>query len=1134
LANNNTSTDAVDIGFYGKYTPSGTTLYSGLFREALTGKYRLFKGLEDEPTTTVNTGGTGYAVATLVASLEGNVIGNVVGNLSGNVTGGSISGTTGLFTDNVNIAGTLVIDDELTIEGSAFGRIEIGGASGGYIDLKAPHTDDYDLRIITSSGGNEITTATGDLIFNTAETLALTIDTSQDATFVGGVTASSFSGNLTGNVTGNVTGDLTGNVTATSVLADGVTATTQSDGDNSTKVATTAYVDTAIEGHDTLAEVLAGGNTTGGTDIAVSANDDITFADNSKIILGAGSDLEIYSDGTDNYITQSSGTDLIFTIESSEMIRIQSGGDISISESNPGNASRFYVNGFGYSTAAWAVGTSTGTFVGQITSSGNKLQIKSEENNDIQIGDATSLNIIHIDTSEDSVGINTANPSSYTKHELVVTAPDEGGVTIASGTDEAAYLAFADSTTSPVHFIRVDHDTDAFQLHSRSTFSFQILEGVEVLGLNDVGGGTAIFAGNVGITGKTPAYGLNLAQGTGSGNKIAWTDGAPNFAASIYANSSTDKLTFATKNASNVETTALEIDISQNSTFAGNVKIGSSTTGTPALNADDLVIDKGASESGITLISTAAATIRFGDAANTSIGSVEYNHNSNYMRFSTNNAERMRIDSSGNVGIGVSSLQSWARLQVAGTAGAQTGANQALYVTAPSTTAGEGVGIRLSAASGSNEAVGIIGMVNNASGNAGSMTFHTYNGGADIPERMRIDNSGNVGIGTTTPGQKLEVIGNISSGLSSTTTRTALIANTFGYSTSWKTLTLGSAGTNYQTDAVSLCFNVLLNQNSSGLYSGDGSEYFWRNTGSFKTPNSGNNGYNTILSWNSSGQPYFSNNVGIGTTSPDITGFGYKTLTVVGGTSAGYAGVLELGSPTTNANGQNLGIIAFMDGSTRNAQIDVTRASSTSTSNMHFYTNGGSGIVERMRITQPGALIVTTDSPNGSTGVFYNNSSTTPYGVACSLPNGSVDNTRYLFFGDCAGSSKFKVSTSGQIYAVSTSIASISDIRFKENIRDIDTGLEEILKLKPRLFDWKENKGKNEKDSVGFIAQEVEEVLPKLVQKNWLDNGINEDGSAIEGEKYKTVSQADMIPTLVKAIQELKAEIEELKTQINN
>jgi hypothetical protein len=79
------------------------------------------------------------------------------------------------------------------------------------------------------------------------------------------------------------------------------------------------------------------------------------------------------------------------------------------------------------------------------------------------------------------------------------------------------------------------------------------------------------FAGNVGVGGKTPAYGLSLAQGSSAGNKIAWTDVTTTFAASIYANSSTDKLTFATKSASNVETTALEIDISQNATFAGNV-----------------------------------------------------------------------------------------------------------------------------------------------------------------------------------------------------------------------------------------------------------------------------------------------------------------------------------------------------------------------------------------------------------------------------------------------------------------------------------------------------------------------------------------------------------------------------------
>jgi len=118
------------------------------------------------------------------------------------------------------------------------------------------------------------------------------------------------------------------------------------------------------------------------------------------------------------------------------------------------------------------------------------------------------------------------------------------------------------------------------------------------------------------------------------------------------------------------------------------------------------------------------------------------------------------IDSSENVGIGASSVQSWAKLQVAGTAGAQTGAKQALYIQSPTATANEGVGIRMSAASGSHEAVGIIGMVNNASGNAGSMTFHTYNLGATIPEVMRITNTGNVGIGTSSPVGKTHIKNN--------------------------------------------------------------------------------------------------------------------------------------------------------------------------------------------------------------------------------------------------------------------------------------------------------------------------------------------------------------------------------------
>jgi hypothetical protein len=88
---------------------------------------------------------------------------------------------------------------------------------------------------------------------------------------------------------------------------------------------------------------------------------------------------------------------------------------------------------------------------------------------------------------------------------------------------------------------------------------------------------------------------------------------------------------------------------------------------------------------------------------------------------------------------------------------------------------------------------------------------------------------------------------------SSSERRNALQQSTFGYGGAYRTLLIGSTGTDYTTNAVTLAFNVDLSGNPSGAYGGDGTEYFWRNVGSFKTPNSSNNGYNTLLSWNSSG-----------------------------------------------------------------------------------------------------------------------------------------------------------------------------------------------------------------------------------------------------------------------------------------
>ncbi len=94
--------NSVDIGFYGKYVQSSTTKYAGLAWDASqSDKFRLFHGLQTEPTTTVDITATGHTVGTLIANLEGDVTGNADTatalasgqnfSLTGDVTASSIS-----------------------------------------------------------------------------------------------------------------------------------------------------------------------------------------------------------------------------------------------------------------------------------------------------------------------------------------------------------------------------------------------------------------------------------------------------------------------------------------------------------------------------------------------------------------------------------------------------------------------------------------------------------------------------------------------------------------------------------------------------------------------------------------------------------------------------------------------------------------------------------------------------------------------------------------------------------------------------------------------------------------------------------------------------------------------------------
>lgn len=104
------------------------------------------------------------------------------------------------------------------------------------------------------------------------------------------------------------------------------------------------------------------------------------------------------------------------------------------------------------------------------------------------------------------------------------------------------------------------------------------------------------------------------------------------------------------------------------------------------------------------------------------------------------------------------------------------------------------------------------------------------------------------------------------------------------------------------------------------------------------------------------------------------------------------------------------------------------------------------------------------------------------------------------------------------IVAFSTTVA--SDEKLKTNIAETKYGLDHILRLEPKEFDWKEKL--NGRHDIGFIAQEVQEVVPELVKEV---EGLNGD------ESHLSVDYTKVVPILVNAIKELKEEINELKSK---
>jgi len=259
-----------------------------------------------------------------------------------------------------------------------------------------------------------------------------------------------------------------------------------------------------------------------------------------------------------------------------------------------------------------------------------------------------------------------------------------------------------------------------------------------------------------------------------------------------------------------------------------------------------------------------------------------------YLRFVTNNSERVRIDSSGNVGIGTSSPSSFfsnASQLVVGDGSTSRG------ITIFSAGSGDGQIFFADGTSGDERFRGVVRYEHSSD----SMVVFTSG-----TERMRIDSSGNVGIGTTSPDTILD-IDNDSAGMPSATWATT-VANS--------TIRLSATGVPFYTHLMMGVGNAT----SSWIQSQHGN----------------NNPQNLLLN-------PIGGNVGIGTDSPVNIASGYTNLTINGSGASNRGGVLSVSQADTEVGR----LIVF------NQELALYNQ----TSNPLIFGTGGS---EKMRIDSSG------------------------------------------------------------------------------------------------------------------------------------------------------------------------------------
>jgi hypothetical protein len=380
------------------------------------------------------------------------------------------------------------------------------------------------------------------------------------------------------------------------------------------------------------------------------------------------------------------------------------------------------------------------------------------------------------------------------------------------------------------------------------------------------------------------------------------------------------------------------------------------------------------------------------------------------------------------------------------------------------------------------------------------ITFWT---GSAASERMRLDSSGRLGIGTTTPGYALEV------------------ASTVDYQGYFVNNT---SGTGVLIGGISGAGTITSQSTATPLVFARGGTEAARIDASSRllvgTSTARSNFYNGSVS-------AVSQIEGVGSASR-------AALALINNASANDEPLIILaktngtstGSNTVPTSGQALGSISFqgsdgtefVNGATISAEVDGTPGANDLPSRLVFSTtaDGASSPTERLRIDKNGSVQIGASGRPGSLTV-----------------TGDVNNNEMVYFDNLrtvggyaeidfrtAGTERGNIRWETGNVAYNTS----SDYRLKENIKPMVDGINLVKQLRPCLFNFIEAGPENTMG--GFIAHEVQEVVSYVVSGQ--KDAVREDGSI----KPQCIDQSRLVPLLTAALQEAIAEIASLKDRV--